>query len=159
MPHYMIQAAYTPDAWGGLARNPQDRAESIRPVIEALGGKLVSFYSSFGEYGALVIVEMPDYVAAAAVSIAASAGGAVDNVRITSLMTIKEGMEAMRKAGEAGYRPPSQPQVLMQNQEVGKRGGPNTLRSSPPKRRIPAKHALSRLPKVDPPSSNDDKLR
>jgi uncharacterized protein with GYD domain len=107
MPHYMIQAAYTPDAWGGLAKNPQDRAEAIRPVIEALGGKLVSFYVSFGEYDALVVAEMPDNVSAAAVSIAASAGGSVKAVKTTPLMTVQEGMEAMRKAGQAGYRPPS----------------------------------------------------
>ncbi len=111
MPHYMIQAAYTPDAWGGMARNPQDRAEAIRPVIEALGGKLISFYASTGEYDALVITEMPDNVAAAAISIAASAGGAVNDVKVTPLLTIEEGMEAMRRAGEAGYRPPSQTQV------------------------------------------------
>ena len=107
MPHSMIQAAYTPDAWGGLARNPQDRAEALRPVIEALGGRLISFYASTGEFDALVITEMPDNVAAAASSIAASAGGAVNNLKVTPLMTIEEGMEAMRRAGEAGYRPPS----------------------------------------------------
>ncbi len=107
MPHYLVQAAYTPDAWAGLAKNPQDRAEAIRPVIEALGGKLVSFYVSFGEYDALVVAEMPDNVSAAAVSIAASAGGSVKAVKTTPLMTVQEGMEAMRKAGQAGYRPPS----------------------------------------------------
>jgi uncharacterized protein with GYD domain len=107
MPYYMIQASYTPDAWGGMARNPQDRAEAIRPVIEALGGRLISFYASTGEYDALVITEMPDNVAAAASSIAASAGGAVHDVKVTPLMTIEEGMEAMRRAGEAGYHPPT----------------------------------------------------
>ncbi len=107
MAHYMVEAAYTPDAWGGLVKKPQDRAEALRPVIEGLGGKLVSFYMSFGEYDALVIAEMPDNVSAAAVSIAASAGGAVKAIKTTPLMTVREGMEAMRKASQAGYRPPS----------------------------------------------------
>ena len=107
MPHYMVQAAYTPDAWGGLVKSPQDRAEALRPAIERLGGKLVSFYMSFGEYDALVIAEMPDNVSAAGVSIAAAAGGAVRAIKTTPLMTVQESMEAMRKAGQAGYRPPS----------------------------------------------------
>ena len=107
MPHYMVQAAYTVGAWGGLVKDPQDRAEALRPAIETLGGKLVSFYMSFGEYDAVVIVEMPDNVSAAAVSIAAAAGGAVKAIKTTPLMTVQEGMEAMRKAGQAGYRPPS----------------------------------------------------
>jgi uncharacterized protein with GYD domain len=107
MPYYMVQAAYTPDAWGGLVKSPQDRAEALRPAIERLGGKLVSFYMSFGEYDALVIAEMPDNVSAAGVSIAAAAGGAVRAIKTTPLMTVQESMEAMRKAGQAGYRPPS----------------------------------------------------
>lgn len=107
MPHYMVQAAYTADAWRDLVKNPQDRAAALRPAIEALGGKLVSFYMSFGEYDALVIAEMPDNVSAAGVAVAASAGGAVKAIKTTPLMTVQEGMEAMRKAGQAGYRPPS----------------------------------------------------
>lgn len=107
MAHYMIQAAYTPDAWAGLVKNPQDRAEAIRPAVEALGGKLVSFYMCFGDYDALGIAEMPDNVSAAAFSIAVSAGGAVKAAKTTPLMTVQEGMEAMRKAGQAAYRPPS----------------------------------------------------
>jgi uncharacterized protein with GYD domain len=107
MPHYMVQAAYSPDAWGGLVKSPQDRAEAIRPAIEGLGGKLISFYNSFGEYDAVVITEMPDNASAAAVSISAAAGGAVKALKTTPLMTVQEGMEAMRKAAQAGYRPPS----------------------------------------------------
>jgi uncharacterized protein with GYD domain len=107
MPHYMIQAAYTPEAWGGLVKNPQDRAEGVRPAIEALGGKLVSFYMSFGEYDVVGIAEMPDNVSAAAFSVGASAGGAVSAIKTTPLMTVQEGMEAMGKARQAGYRPPS----------------------------------------------------
>jgi uncharacterized protein with GYD domain len=103
----MVQAAYTRDAWGGLVKSPQDRAEALRPAIERLGGKLVSFYMSFGEYDAVVIAEMPDNVSAAGVSIAAAAGGAVKAIKTTPLMTVQESMEAMRKAGQAGYRPPS----------------------------------------------------
>ena len=107
MPHYLIQAAYTSEGWAGLVKAPQDRAEAVRPIVERLGGKLTDFYLSFGKYDIVGLAEFPDNASAAAFSIAAAAGGAVKTVQTTTLMTVQEGMEAMRKAGQAGYRPPA----------------------------------------------------
>ncbi len=107
MPLYMIQSAFTADAWAVMAKTPQNRGESVRPAIEQLGGKLISYYFSFGDYDSLVIAELPDNATACAASIAAAAGGAIKAIKTTPLMTGEEGMAAMRTAGQAGYRPPS----------------------------------------------------
>lgn len=107
MPYYMVQAAYSQEATAAMVKSPQDRAEALRPVIEGLGGKLVSMYFAFGEYDVVGLAEMPDNVSSAAFSMAISAAGAVRAVKTTPLMTIQEGIEAFRKAGQAGYRPPS----------------------------------------------------
>ena len=107
MPHYLIQAAYTPEACAAMVKSPQDRLEAIRAVVERLGGKLLSMYMAFGEYDVVGVAEMPDNVSAAAFSLAVSAGGAVRTVKTTPLMTMQEGVEAFRKAGQAGYRPPA----------------------------------------------------
>ncbi len=107
MPHYLIQAAYTPEAWAAMVKNPQSRAEAVRPIIEGLGGKLLSIYLALGEYDVVGLAEYPDNVSAAAFSMAASAGGALKAVKTTPLMTTEEAVEAMRKAGQAGYRPPA----------------------------------------------------
>ena len=107
MPHYLYQVAYTPEAWAGMAKKPQDRARAIRPIVKQLKGKLASFYLSFGEYDLVAIAEFPDNESAAAFSIAAAAGGAVKAIKTTPLMTAEEAMAAMKKAGGAGYRPPS----------------------------------------------------
>ncbi len=106
MARYLFQAAYTPEAWAAQINNPQNRVEALRPVIERLGGRLESAYYAFGDYDVIFIVEVPDNVSAAALSLAANAGGALKAVRTTPLMTLEEGMEALRKAGGAGYRPP-----------------------------------------------------
>jgi uncharacterized protein with GYD domain len=45
--------------------------------VESLGGKLESFYFSFGERDAIVIADLPDSIAAAALSLAVSATGSV----------------------------------------------------------------------------------
>ena len=49
MPHYLMQVAYTPEAWATLSKNPQNRLEAVRPVVEDLGGKMEAGYLSFGE--------------------------------------------------------------------------------------------------------------
>ena len=54
---YMLQVAYTPDAWAAMVKNPQDRLEMVRPSIEKLGGKLLSGYMAFGKYDLIAIVE------------------------------------------------------------------------------------------------------
>ena len=107
MPHYLVQTAYTPEACAAMVKSPQDRLEAVRPVVERLGGKLLSMYMAFGEYDVVGIAEMPDNVSAAAFSMAVAAGGSVRTVKTTPLMTIQEGNEAFRKAGQAGYRPPA----------------------------------------------------
>jgi uncharacterized protein with GYD domain len=42
MPHYLVQAAYTPEACAAMVKSPQDRLEALRPVVERLGGKLLA---------------------------------------------------------------------------------------------------------------------
>lgn len=107
MAHYMYQVSYTAEAWAGLVKKPQDRARAIRPILKNLKGRLISFYLTFGESDAVVIAELPNNEAAAAVSLAATAGGAIKSIKTTPLMTVQEGMSAMRKAKGAGYKPPA----------------------------------------------------
>ena len=106
MPHYLLQASYTGEAWGTQIRNPQNRLEALRPAIEGLGGRIESFYYAFGENDIVAIVEFPDNISVAAFSVAASAGGAVTSIKTTPLMTVDEGMEMLRKAAGSSYRPP-----------------------------------------------------
>jgi uncharacterized protein with GYD domain len=75
MAHYLIQGGYTAEAWKALLKKPENRSEAIRPVIEKLGGRIVSSWYAFGEHDFVAIVEMPDNVSAAAFSLAQMAGG------------------------------------------------------------------------------------
>jgi len=106
MPYYLIQGAYTSESWATQVANPQNRIEIVRPIFEGLGGRIESAYYAFGEYDVIVIAEFPDNVSVAAVMVAINAGGAFKSAKTTPLMTIEEGIEVMRKAGGAGYRPP-----------------------------------------------------
>jgi len=106
MPHYLVQAAYNAESAAAMVKNPQDRIAAITPAVQALGGKVWGWHS-FGEYDVVAICEMPDNVSAAAFSLAASAGGGVKALKTTPLLTTAEMVEAMKKAGSAGYKPPA----------------------------------------------------
>ena len=104
MPYYCHQVAYTKEAWARLMEHPQDRLEAVRTPIEKLGGTLQTSFFAFGEFDVLAITEMPDNISAAAIAIAFAAGGAVQNIRTTPLLTAAQAVEALRKAGTCGYR-------------------------------------------------------
>ena len=108
MPLYMSQFAYTSEAWTALTRNPEDRSEVIRGLAEAMGGRLVSFYYSFGEYDGVIIYEAPDETTAAATLMAAITPGHLKALRTTTLLSAEQGVEAMRRAGEVTYQGPGQ---------------------------------------------------
>jgi uncharacterized protein with GYD domain len=107
MPHYLVQVAYNTSGTAGLVKEPQDRAEKVRPAVEALGGRIECAYYAFGEYDIVLICEMPDNSSAAAFALAVGAGGTVSSYKTTVLLTPEEAVEAMRKAGESSYKPAS----------------------------------------------------
>jgi uncharacterized protein with GYD domain len=88
-----------------MIKKPQDRVEAVRKAVEKLGGKVGSFWMTFGDYDLVGILEMPDNASAAAFAMAVAAGGACKNVKTTPLLSIQEGLEAMKKAGNSGYKP------------------------------------------------------
>jgi uncharacterized protein with GYD domain len=74
-------------------------------VIENLGGKSMGSWLAFGDYDLVMIIEMPNNVNAAALALAAAAGGSCKTVKTTPLLTIGQGLSALRKAGKSGYKP------------------------------------------------------
>ena len=105
MPHYLHQVTYSSDGWQTLIAQPQNRIEVVRQAIEKLGGKILSAWFAFGDYDVVVITEMPDNISAAGLAIAFAGGGACKSVHTTPLLTAEEALQAMKKAGESGYRP------------------------------------------------------
>jgi len=102
---YLYQLAYTSENWATQLKNPENRIEKVRPAVEQLGGKIVDAYYSFGEYDIVLVLDFPDNTSAAAFALAVASGGAAKAAKTTPLMTIEEGMEAMRMGAESSYRP------------------------------------------------------
>ncbi len=109
MPRYLIQLSYTPEAWAAQVKHPQNRIEAVRPALEKVGGRFECAYYAFGPYDLIAIIEAPDNASAAAFALAVTAGGAVKSYVTTPLLTLEEGMTAMREAAQvaAAYQPPA----------------------------------------------------
>src|SRR5260370_2188361 len=107
MSSYLLQVAYTPEAWANLIARPHDRIDAVRPAIEKLGGKVTQAWFAFGDYDLITILEMPGNVEAAAFSLAAAAGGAIRAIKTTPLLSTAEAIDAMKTAATSGYKAPS----------------------------------------------------
>ena len=108
MPVYVSQFAYTPEAWAAFTDNPEDRSAPVREQVESMGGRLICWYLSFGEYDGLTIYEAPDDASAGAAVLAAARGGHLRATKTTRLFTAEEGIEIMRRAGGTAFRGPGQ---------------------------------------------------
>jgi uncharacterized protein with GYD domain len=104
MPYYLIQASYKESAAKALVAKPQERSGVVKKMVESLGGKLHSFFLSFGDYDVAVIAELPGNEAAVAMGLASVSGGALSKYH-TTLLTPAEATGAMKKAKKVAYTP------------------------------------------------------
>jgi len=107
MAHYLVQLSYTSQSWTAQLKEPKNRIEAVKPVIDKLGGRITAAFYAFGDYDLVFIADFPNNVTAAASSLAFQAGGAIKAMKTTPLMTIEEGLEALKKGADANsvYKP------------------------------------------------------
>jgi uncharacterized protein with GYD domain len=103
----LILASYQPKTWATLVKEPKNRLEVANPIIENLGGKIQCAYLSFGDYDSVAIVDMPDNITAASLSMALSASGAFKTVKTTPLLSWEDAVKAMKQAKTVLYELPS----------------------------------------------------
>jgi uncharacterized protein with GYD domain len=104
VPKYLVEVKYTLDGMKGLkAQGGTARVAASKALIEEVGGSIESFYFAFGDRDAVIIADLPDNVASAALGLIVGASGGV-NSAVTVLLTPEEIDEAAKK--QANYRPP-----------------------------------------------------
>ena len=100
MPQYMYQFAYTPESWTAQV-NPQNRVETVgKTAVEAVGGKLIGAWLCFGEYDAVLILDVPNEESMAGIAMGVAARGALKASKTTLLMTGTQGVNALKQADE-----------------------------------------------------------
>lgn len=101
MPLYMYQLAYTAESWAAQLKNPQNRIKTVgKTAAEAVGGKLVDGWYCFGDFDAILVLDLPDNEAMTGIALAVGAGGAIKASKTTVLMSGAEGLAGMKRAGE-----------------------------------------------------------
>lgn len=104
MAKFLIQASYTADGVKGLQKDKASgRLAAVSQAVQAAGGSVESFHFAFGETDAILILDMPNAVAAAGLATAIAASGLV-RLRTTPLLTVAEMDEALGQ--ETDYRGP-----------------------------------------------------
>jgi uncharacterized protein with GYD domain len=105
MPKYLIQGSYTGEGAQALMRDGgTGRKAAIEAALKSAGCSLESLYFAFGDTDVYCVVDAPDNVTMAGVSLATGALGAV-RLRTTVLLTPQEMDAAAKKA--AAYKPPA----------------------------------------------------
>lgn len=106
MPKYLIQGSYTPEGIKGLVKDTASgRKAAVKTAMKSLKGKLESLHFALGPDDVVVIVDAPDNIAIAALSLSVGQTGLI-NVRTTPLLTVEETDQAL--AMSAKYRAPGQ---------------------------------------------------
>lgn len=101
---YATFFTYSAATWQRMVALPEDRTAVVGATFEAVGGRLDALYYMLGPHDGLVIVEVPDAVAAAAVSALVAASGAYSHVETHALLTPADLVTALGRAGEAATR-------------------------------------------------------
>lgn len=108
MPHYMYRWAFKDTTTRSLTETPVDREPHARQVIEAFGGKMLSYYFMLGEYDGFGVAEFPDTASAAACSMRITSSGSFAKFETHALLTTAEAKAAMQKVKDTkvDYRAP-----------------------------------------------------
>jgi uncharacterized protein with GYD domain len=110
MATYAVFFTYSSDAWARMINNPGDRTAAVRQLADSLGGSLESAYWMFGAYDGIVIVDAPDSVRAAALSVAVGSTGSFKHLETHELFTQDQLGQMLSHARDAAqaYQAPGQ---------------------------------------------------
>ena len=104
MPKYLIEASYSAEgAKGVMKRGGTARRAVVQKMVESLGGRLDAFYFVLGENDVHVILDLPENLTAAAISLAVMSTGAA-RTKTTVLLTPEEIDQAVKTPVD--YEPP-----------------------------------------------------
>jgi uncharacterized protein with GYD domain len=110
MAKYVVFFTYTSDAWARMIKSPGDRTAAVRQLTDSLGGSLECAYWMFGAHDGIVIVDVPDSVRAAALSVAVGSTGAFKHLETHELFSQDQLGQMLLHAKNAAqaYQPPGQ---------------------------------------------------
>jgi uncharacterized protein with GYD domain len=109
MARFITFFSYTGEAAKAMIDRPSDRSAAAKALVESLGGTQEAFYWMQGKHDGFVIATLPDGVAAAALSAAVGASGAVAGLETHQIFDHDEQAAIVRQAkmASSAYKPPT----------------------------------------------------
>jgi uncharacterized protein with GYD domain len=110
MARYASFFSYSSETWARMINAPGDRTAALRQTLDSVGGSLESIHWMFGPYDGIAILDVPDSVSAAAVSVAVSSTGVFTHMETHELFTQEQLGETLAKARNVtqAYQRPGQ---------------------------------------------------
>ena len=104
----VTRGRFTQDYVKGMLDAPEDREPVVRKLVEAVGGKVISFYVTTGDADFLLISETNESEAIIASLMAAASTGTISHISTSRAWTGAEFKAIMEKASKVAgqYRPP-----------------------------------------------------
>jgi uncharacterized protein with GYD domain len=100
MPKFLLRGSYTADGAKRLVeQGGSKRRQQVEEAVNAAGGRLEALYWALGEDDVFVIVDLPDTVSMAAISMASASAGLI-RPKTVMLMTAEEVDEAAKQSGD-----------------------------------------------------------
>ncbi|HZK15150.1 MAG TPA: GYD domain-containing protein [Solirubrobacterales bacterium] len=84
MPTYLMLTKLTPDGVRTLKNNPS-RVTEVNREVEQIGAKVLSQYATLGQYDFVTVIEAPDDVTMAKVSVELGSRGTMSTETLTAL--------------------------------------------------------------------------
>jgi uncharacterized protein with GYD domain len=112
MARYVVFFTYNSGSWDQLIKNPEfDRSAAMRQIADSMGGTLESIDWMFGPYDGLEVLNVPDSVTAAALSVTLTSSGAFKHVETHELLDEQQMTQAIQTCNRSrqAFRPPGEP--------------------------------------------------
>lgn len=103
---YMVQFAYTSEAWTAFTKQPENRTTAVQALAQKAGCRLEALYYAFGDYDGFIMLEAPDETTVTTFVLAALGPGHVKATKTTVLMRPDAVVEAMKRASSLSYQGP-----------------------------------------------------
>ncbi len=96
MAHYVLLARLTHQGITGI-KGVQKRYDGFKALVESKGGKIVSFYATFGRFDYVGVVDLPNDQAALEVSVGTGSKGNIE-IETCRAFSFAEFVKAAEKA-------------------------------------------------------------
>jgi uncharacterized protein with GYD domain len=113
--HWVSYGKVSQEGIKGMIANPQNRAKPVGKLIEAYGGKLVSYHLLLnGDIDFIIVSDIPDDKisdVSLVNSMLVRASGAIESITTVPAMTAEDAVPQMQKAQQMAsamaYKPPT----------------------------------------------------